>query len=56
MIKFFFRVFFSVLIGITTALIFQFLGATDFTQGLWAGTLATIANRLIYDYVENNYN
>jgi len=46
------RIVIGVAVGVTTALIMRAMGAGEFAQGLWAGTLGTIVNHITRDYME----
>lgn len=46
------RIVIGVSVAVTTALIMRVLGAGEFSQGLWAGTFATIVQNITGDYME----
>jgi hypothetical protein len=52
MVQWIVKIVIGVAVAVTTALILRAMGAGEFTQGLWAGTLGTIVNHITGDYME----
>jgi hypothetical protein len=52
MVQWIVKIVIGVAVAVTTALIMRAMGAGEFAQGLWAGTLGTIVNHITGDYME----